>query len=145
MRYQGDFFARFKRSIIEDLLSKSPSPAQTCQRYNISSGLLNNCKKQCARRKFSNEPTPQAWFMAVIRQSFRKTDNALCPLSITLSQIIQSNGCSPLFLNRCANLKLLIAPVCSASKFFYSITIFIWNHSAPYFFSHPSSLPEIVM
>jgi transposase len=60
MRNQRRFSPELKRSIIEELLSQTSTPAQICRRHNISSGLLYYWKRQYGRGKFGNEPTKEA-------------------------------------------------------------------------------------
>ena len=60
MRNQRRFSPELKRSLIEELLSQTSTPAQICRRHNISSGLLYYWKRQYARGKFGNEPTKEA-------------------------------------------------------------------------------------
>ncbi|MFX0195938.1 MAG: transposase [Candidatus Hodarchaeota archaeon] len=40
MRKQRRFPIAFRRQVVEELLSSSSRPAQSCRCYNISSGLL---------------------------------------------------------------------------------------------------------
>jgi transposase len=60
MRNQRRFSPELKRSIIEEFLSQTSTPAQICRRHNISSGLLYHWKRQYARGKLGNEPTKEA-------------------------------------------------------------------------------------
>jgi len=60
MRNQRRFSPELKRSVIEELLSQTSTPAQICRRHNLSSGLLYHWKRQYARGKFGNEPTKEA-------------------------------------------------------------------------------------
>ena len=50
----------FKRSIVEQLLSETASPAELCRRYNIASGQLYTWKKQYAEGKLDPEPSREA-------------------------------------------------------------------------------------
>jgi transposase-like protein len=59
MRKQRSFSLKFKRQVIEELLSGESGPAQLCRRYNITSSLLYHWKKQYSRGKFNNEPTEE--------------------------------------------------------------------------------------
>jgi transposase-like protein len=59
MRKQRRFPAKFKRQVVEELLSGITGPAQLCRHHNISSGLLHHWKKQYSRGRFGNEPTQE--------------------------------------------------------------------------------------
>ena len=60
MRNQRRFPTELKRSVVEELLSQTSTPAQICRRHNISSGFLYHWKRQYAQGKFGNEPTKEA-------------------------------------------------------------------------------------
>jgi len=60
MRNQRSFSLEFKRQVVEELLSGESRPAQLCRRYNISSSVLYQWKRQYSRGKFNNEPTQEA-------------------------------------------------------------------------------------
>jgi transposase-like protein len=60
MRNQRSFSLEFKRHVVEELLGGESRPAQICRRYNISSSVLYQWKKQYSRGKFNNEPTEEA-------------------------------------------------------------------------------------
>ena len=59
MRNQRSFSLEFKRQAIEELLSGESRPAQICRRYNISSSVLYQWKRQYSQGKFNNEPTQE--------------------------------------------------------------------------------------
>lgn len=61
------FTPEFKRSIIEQLLSETASPAELCRRYNVSSGLLYTWKKQYAQGKLDSDPSREAELQARVR------------------------------------------------------------------------------
>ena len=50
------FTQDFKRSIVEQLLSETTSPAELCRRYNIAPGQLYTWKKLYAQGKLDTEP-----------------------------------------------------------------------------------------
>lgn len=60
MRNQRRFSLEFKRQVIEELLSGESRPAQLCRRYNITSSVLYQWKRQYSQGKFNNEPTEEA-------------------------------------------------------------------------------------
>ena len=62
------FTQDFKRSIIEQLLSETVSPAELCRRYNISSGQLYTWKRQYANGKLDPEPSREAELEARVRE-----------------------------------------------------------------------------
>ncbi len=53
------FTPEFKRSIIEQLISKAAGPVEICRRYNLSSGQLYTWKKQYTQVHFAPEPSKQ--------------------------------------------------------------------------------------
>ena len=53
------FTPEFKRSIIEQLISKAAGPAEICRRYNLSSGQLYTWKKQYTQGHFEPEPSKE--------------------------------------------------------------------------------------
>jgi len=59
MRKPRTFTAEFKREVVEELFSGTTGPAQLFRRYNLSSGILYNWKRQCARGKLNNEPAQE--------------------------------------------------------------------------------------
>jgi len=54
------FTQDFKRSVVEQLLSETASPAELCWRYNIASGQLYTWKKQYAEGKLDLDPSREA-------------------------------------------------------------------------------------
>jgi len=54
------FTQDFKRSVIEQLLSKTVSATELCRRYNIASGQLYTWKKQYADGNLDPEPSREA-------------------------------------------------------------------------------------
>ncbi len=58
----------FKRSAIEQMLSETVSPAELCQRYNISSGQLYTWERQYAYGKLDPEPSREAELEARVRE-----------------------------------------------------------------------------
>ena len=67
MKYRK-FTQEFKRSIVEQLLSETVGPTELCRRYNISSGLLHNWKKQYAEGKLNAEPSREAELVARVQE-----------------------------------------------------------------------------
>jgi len=61
------FTPEFKRSIIEQLLSESASPAELCRRFNVSSGLLFTWKKHYAQGKLDSDPSREVELEARVR------------------------------------------------------------------------------
>ncbi len=62
------FTQDFKRSLVEQLLSETASPAELCRRYNISSGQLYTWKRQYANGKLDPEPSREAELEARVRE-----------------------------------------------------------------------------
>ena len=67
MKYRR-FTQDFKRSLIEQLLSETATPAELCRRYNISSGQLYIWRKQYAAGKLDPEPSKEAELAARVRE-----------------------------------------------------------------------------
>jgi len=62
------FTQEFKRSVVEQLLSETASPAELCRRYNVASGQLYTWKKQYAQGKLDPEPSKEAELEARVRE-----------------------------------------------------------------------------
>ena len=62
------FTQDFKRSVVEQLLSKTAGPPELCWRYNITSGQLYIWKKQYANCKLGSEPSREAELEARVRE-----------------------------------------------------------------------------
>jgi len=60
MRNQRSFSLKFKRQVVEELLSGESRPARLCRRYNITSSVFYHWKRQYSRGRFNNEPTKEA-------------------------------------------------------------------------------------
>ena len=54
------FTQDFKRSIVEQLLSETTSPAELCRRYNIAPGQLYTWKKIYGQGKLDTEPSKES-------------------------------------------------------------------------------------
>ena len=67
MKYRR-FTQDFKRSIVEQLLSKAATPTELCRRYNISSGQLYTWKRQYTQGKLDLEPSREAELAARVRE-----------------------------------------------------------------------------
>ena len=62
------FTQDFKRSVVEQVLSETASPAELCRRYNIASGQLYTWKKRYAAGKLDPEPSREAELEARVRE-----------------------------------------------------------------------------
>ena len=67
MKYRR-FTQDFKRSLIEQLLSETSSPAELCRRYSISSGQLYTWKRQYVEGKLDPEPSRETELAARVRE-----------------------------------------------------------------------------
>jgi len=61
------FTPEFKRSIVEQLLSETAGAAELCRRYNVSSGLLFNWKRQYVQGKLDSDPSREVELQARVR------------------------------------------------------------------------------
>jgi transposase len=62
------FTQDFKRSIVEQLLSETASPAELCRRYNIAPGQLYTWKKHYGLGKLDSGPSREAELAARVRE-----------------------------------------------------------------------------
>jgi transposase len=62
------FTQDFKRSIVEQLLSETATPAEICRRYNIASGQLYTWKNHYAQGKLDPEPSKEAELESRVRE-----------------------------------------------------------------------------
>ena len=60
MKPKRTFTSKFKRQVIEELLSGTATRAQISRKYNLSAGLITHWKEQYEKGKFGNEPTNEA-------------------------------------------------------------------------------------
>jgi transposase len=67
MKYRK-FTPDFKRSLVEQVLSETVTPAELCRSHNISSGQLYTWKKQYAQGKLDHEPSREAELAARVRE-----------------------------------------------------------------------------
>jgi len=67
MKYRK-FTQDFKRSIVEQLLSKTVTLTGLCRRYNISSGQLYIWKRQYIEGKLDPEPSKEAELADRVRE-----------------------------------------------------------------------------
>ena len=67
MKYRR-FTQDFKRSLIEQLLSETGTPAELCMLYNISSGQLCTWKRHYAQGKLDPEPSREAKLAARVQE-----------------------------------------------------------------------------
>lgn len=70
------FTPEFKRSIVEQLLSETASPAEICRRNNLSSGQLYTWKKQYAEGDFDPEPSKEVELAARVKELERMLGEA---------------------------------------------------------------------
>jgi transposase len=62
------FTQDFKRSLLEQLLSETSTPAELCRRYNISSGQLYMWKRRYAQGKLDPGPSREAELAARVQE-----------------------------------------------------------------------------
>ena len=65
MRNQRSFSLEFKRQVVEELLSGESRPAQLCRRYNITSSVLYQWKRQREERQSNQHCLPFSILLAV--------------------------------------------------------------------------------